>query len=92
MFSKTDVRVIAHTTAVSNLKVVVNEDQSEDLWSKILINLPLQVEKQFFDDRVVPGYKLTKVNGNLTMYLESIGVRYNYNEQYAGKTFDKKNC
>ena len=91
MFSKTDVRVIAHATAVSNLKMEMNEDYSEDLWSKMLINLPFQVEEQFYNDGVVPGYKLTKVNGKLIMYLELIGVQSNYNDQYQAKTFDEKN-
>ena len=39
IFSKTDIRVIANATVVSNVKFEVNEDDSEDLHSKNGISL-----------------------------------------------------
>ena len=90
MLSKSDIWVVTDATAVSNLKLEVNEIIDEELWTKMQINLPFQVEEQFHDDGIVPRYKLTNVIGKLMMFLELIGVQSNYKELYHEKLLTRK--
>ena len=86
LYSLGDVRVVAHATTSAGAKFEVND---EDPWTTMTINLPLIVEEQFYNDGYVDGYRLIKFNGKLMMFLEMIGVRTNFKEQYGGRTFEE---
>ena len=74
-FSKTDIRIVSHTNEVAKLKVEAND---EEIWTVMKINLPFQVEERFFSDGSITGYHLARVNDKLMMFLELIGVRFNF--------------
>ena len=77
-FSETDGRITAFHDAVSSLQ---HHGSSDEIWGKMVVELPLQCEQQFHRD-TIPPIDLGWYDTIQVLSLELMGVRSNFQEQY----------
>ena len=78
-YTRSDIRINAFAEAIMDLQ---NFSSRDEIWTTMRIEMPFQVEEQFYNDGSVPPVDFFLINNTRFLGLELIGVRNNFQSSY----------
>ena len=78
-YTRSDIRINAFAEAIMDLQDFSTRDE---IWTTMRIEMPFQVEEQFYNDGSVPPVDFYSINDALFLGFELIGVRNNFQSSY----------
>ena len=70
LFTPTDMRMVAFGAAASKLP----RDERKEVWSRMTIDLPFEVETDFYEEDVIPGQEFIMCDDGIFLNVELVGV------------------
>ena len=70
LFTPTDMRMVAFGAAASKLP----RNPQNEVWARMVIDLPFEVETEFYQEDVIPGLDFMQCDEGIFLNLELVGV------------------